>query len=84
METWKHIRAILLLPFIVTVVIPGTILQLMGPDTLGLWQLAPATRVGLPVLMRVRDELPGEAQQPLPGVAGQGARARMVGRKRRS
>ena len=50
METWKHLRAILLLPFMVTVVIPGVILWLTGPDTLGLWQSAPATRVALPVL----------------------------------
>jgi protein-S-isoprenylcysteine O-methyltransferase Ste14 len=32
------------------VVIPGTILWLTGPDTLGLWQSGPATRVSLPVL----------------------------------
>ena len=50
METWKHLRAIVLLPVMGTVVIPGTILWLTGPDTLGLWQSAPATRVGLPVL----------------------------------
>jgi protein-S-isoprenylcysteine O-methyltransferase Ste14 len=50
MELWKHLRAILLLPFLVTVVIPGIILWLTGPDTLGLWQSAPATRVALPVL----------------------------------
>jgi protein-S-isoprenylcysteine O-methyltransferase Ste14 len=50
METWKHIRTILLLPFTVTVVIPGVILWLTGPDTLGLWQSVPATRVVLPVL----------------------------------
>jgi protein-S-isoprenylcysteine O-methyltransferase Ste14 len=50
METWKHLRAILLLPFLVAVVIPGVILWLTGPDTLGLWQSAPATRVVLPVL----------------------------------
>jgi protein-S-isoprenylcysteine O-methyltransferase Ste14 len=50
METWKHLRAILLLPFMVTVVIPGVILWLTGLDTLGLWESAPATRVGLPVL----------------------------------
>jgi protein-S-isoprenylcysteine O-methyltransferase Ste14 len=49
METWKHLRAILLLPFVVTVVIPGVILWLTGPDTLGLWQSASATRVVLPV-----------------------------------
>ena len=50
MESWKHLRAILLLPFLVAVVIPGVLLWLTGPDTLGLWQSAQATRVGLPVL----------------------------------
>ena len=50
METWKHLRAILLLPVMGTVVIPAFILWLTGPDTLGLWQSVPATRVGLPVL----------------------------------
>jgi protein-S-isoprenylcysteine O-methyltransferase Ste14 len=50
METWKHLRAILLLPVMGTVVIPGVIVWLTGPDTLGLWQSAPATRVVLPVL----------------------------------
>jgi protein-S-isoprenylcysteine O-methyltransferase Ste14 len=34
----------------VTVVIPGTILYLTGPDTLGLWIAAPATRVALPTI----------------------------------
>ena len=38
METWKHLRAILLLPVMGTLVIPGVILWLTGPDTLGLWQ----------------------------------------------
>ena len=37
MEKWKHLRAILLLPFMVTVVIPGTILFLSGVDTFDLW-----------------------------------------------
>jgi protein-S-isoprenylcysteine O-methyltransferase Ste14 len=50
METWKHLRAILLLPFMVTVVIPGVILLLTGPDTLGVWQSVPATRVAMPIL----------------------------------
>ena len=50
METWKHLRAILVLPFMVTVVIPGTILFLTGPDTFDLWQSYPATRVALPIL----------------------------------
>jgi hypothetical protein len=43
METWKHLRAILLLPYTVTVVVPGVIMWLPGPDTLGLWESAPAT-----------------------------------------
>lgn len=39
----KHFRAILLLPFMVTVVIPATILALTGFDTFDLWQsVAPA------------------------------------------
>jgi protein-S-isoprenylcysteine O-methyltransferase Ste14 len=50
METWKHLRAILLLPGMLAVVIPGTILLLTGLDTLGLWQSSLAARVGLPVL----------------------------------
>ena len=50
MESWKHLRAILLLPFLVAVVIPGVLLWLTGPDPLGLWQSAQATRVVLPVL----------------------------------
>lgn len=50
METWKHLRAILLLPFMVTVVIPCLVLWLTGPDTLGLWESAPATRFALPVV----------------------------------
>ncbi len=45
----KHFRAILLLPFMVTVVIPVTILWLSGPDAFGLWQSVLA-RVGRPVL----------------------------------
>jgi len=50
METWKHLRAILLLPGLLAVVIPGTILLLTGLDTLGLWHSYPAARVGLPIL----------------------------------
>jgi protein-S-isoprenylcysteine O-methyltransferase Ste14 len=49
MEACKHLRAILLLPFMVAAVIAGVILWLTGPDTLGLWQSVPATRVVLPV-----------------------------------
>jgi protein-S-isoprenylcysteine O-methyltransferase Ste14 len=50
MEAWKHFRAVLLLPFMVTVVVPGTILFLTGLDTLALWQSSPTTRVGLLIL----------------------------------
>jgi len=49
MEAWKHLRAILL-PVTGAVVIPGFILWLTGPDALGLWQSAPAARVGLAIL----------------------------------
>jgi protein-S-isoprenylcysteine O-methyltransferase Ste14 len=47
---WKHLRAILLLPGMVTVVAPATILLFSGPDTFDLWQSYPATRVVLPIL----------------------------------
>jgi protein-S-isoprenylcysteine O-methyltransferase Ste14 len=50
MKTWQHLRAILLLPFMVTVVIPCLVLWLTGPDTLGPWESAPATRFALPVV----------------------------------
>jgi protein-S-isoprenylcysteine O-methyltransferase Ste14 len=53
METWRHLRAILLLPFMVTVVVPTTILLIAGPDAFDLWQSYPATRVGLPILGNV-------------------------------
>jgi protein-S-isoprenylcysteine O-methyltransferase Ste14 len=50
MEVWKHLRAILLLPFVVAVIIPVALLLLTGPDTLDLWPSYPATRVGLPMI----------------------------------
>jgi protein-S-isoprenylcysteine O-methyltransferase Ste14 len=50
MEAWKHLRAILLLPGMVLVVIPGTILWLAGTDSLGLWQAFPASRIVLPLI----------------------------------
>jgi protein-S-isoprenylcysteine O-methyltransferase Ste14 len=50
MEAWKHLRAILLLPFMVAVLIPGTLLYCTGVDTFDLWQSSPATRVALPAL----------------------------------
>jgi hypothetical protein len=43
MEAWKHLRAVLLLPVMVLVVIPGTILWLRGPDTFSLGRSVPAT-----------------------------------------
>jgi protein-S-isoprenylcysteine O-methyltransferase Ste14 len=50
METWKHLRAVLLLPFMVTVVIPSIFLWRTGLTTRGLWQAVPATCVGFSVL----------------------------------
>src|SRR5262245_13526006 len=50
MTTLRHLRAILMLPFMVAVVIPATMLFLTGIDTFDLWQSAPATRVALLVL----------------------------------
>jgi protein-S-isoprenylcysteine O-methyltransferase Ste14 len=50
MRSWKHLRTILLLPGMVTLAIPGTILWLTGTDTLGLWRSFPASRVVLPIL----------------------------------
>src|SRR4051812_22363166 len=50
MPVWKHLRAIFLLPFMVTVVIPGTILSFSELDTFGLWQSVPVSQVALPVL----------------------------------
>ena len=50
METWKQLRAILLLPGMAAVVIPATVLSLSGPDTFDLWQKLPATQFVLPVV----------------------------------
>jgi protein-S-isoprenylcysteine O-methyltransferase Ste14 len=50
MEVWKHLRAIILLPGVVTVVIPGIILWRTGMDSWDLWQSVPATRIILPVI----------------------------------
>src|SRR5262249_47722894 len=50
METWQHFRAILLLPFMAAVVVPGAILWLAGTDTFGFWESQPASRVLLPVI----------------------------------
>jgi len=50
MEAWEHLRAILLLPGMVLLVIPGVILWRSGFDTLGLWQSVPASRVILSII----------------------------------
>ena len=47
---WMHLRAILLLPGMVLLVIPGLILWRGGIDTLGLWRSVPASRVILPII----------------------------------
>jgi protein-S-isoprenylcysteine O-methyltransferase Ste14 len=47
---WKHLRAIILLPGIVTLVLPSTILWRGGIDTLGLWPSFPASRIVLPTI----------------------------------
>jgi hypothetical protein len=61
MSALRHLRAILLLPFMVAVVIPATILFLTGLDTFDLWQSYPATRVALPVVGSVGGARAGEA-----------------------
>jgi protein-S-isoprenylcysteine O-methyltransferase Ste14 len=50
MEAWKHLRAIILLPGMVLLVIPGTILWRGDFDTLGLWRSFPSSRVILPII----------------------------------
>jgi protein-S-isoprenylcysteine O-methyltransferase Ste14 len=50
METWSHLRAIILLPGTVLLAIPGLILWRGGVDTLGLWQSVPASRIILPII----------------------------------
>jgi protein-S-isoprenylcysteine O-methyltransferase Ste14 len=50
MRSWKHLRTILLLPGMVTLAIPATILWLTGVDTLGLWRHIPASRIVLTIL----------------------------------
>lgn len=48
-RTWHHLWAILLLPGIVTVVIPATILAFTGLDAFGVWHSSPAN-IAVPVL----------------------------------
>jgi protein-S-isoprenylcysteine O-methyltransferase Ste14 len=47
---WEHLRAIVLLPGMVLLVIPGTILWRGGFDTLWLWRSVPSSRVILPII----------------------------------
>ncbi len=50
MEVWRHLRAIILLPGLVLVDVPATILWRTEMDSWALWQSVPATRVILPVI----------------------------------
>lgn len=50
MRSWKHLRTILLLPGMVTLAIPATILWLTGTDTLGLRRSFPVSKAVLPIL----------------------------------
>lgn len=50
MKAWNHLRAILMLPGIVTVVIPATILAWSGLDTFDWWRSVPPSEFVLPVL----------------------------------
>jgi protein-S-isoprenylcysteine O-methyltransferase Ste14 len=47
---WKHLQAIILLPGVVTLVVPSAILWRGGIDTLGLWESVRASRLVLPVI----------------------------------
>jgi protein-S-isoprenylcysteine O-methyltransferase Ste14 len=49
-KAWKHLQAILRLPFVAAVAVPGLLLYLTGADTLGLWRSAPTTATLLAVL----------------------------------
>ena len=50
MAACKHLRAILLLPGMVLLVIPGTILWQTGTDTLGLWRSVPSSKAILSII----------------------------------
>jgi protein-S-isoprenylcysteine O-methyltransferase Ste14 len=47
---WKHIRAIVLLPGVVTVLIPAIIVYRSGSDTFDLWSRAPVVRIVIGIL----------------------------------
>jgi protein-S-isoprenylcysteine O-methyltransferase Ste14 len=48
MKPWKHLRAIILLPGVVTLAIPGIVLWRNGVDSYGMWQSVPASRLIFP------------------------------------
>ena len=45
----RHIRAILALPFVVTIIVPSILLYTNGLDTFDLWRSIPATRFLMPI-----------------------------------
>jgi protein-S-isoprenylcysteine O-methyltransferase Ste14 len=50
MIAWTQLRVIILMPGVVAVLIPATVLILTGLDTFNLWQSHPATQIVLPTL----------------------------------
>lgn len=44
MSVWRHLRAILILPFMVTVTVPVGLVWLCGSDTFGVWSWHPVLR----------------------------------------
>jgi hypothetical protein len=50
LRAFSHLRAIVLLPGVVTIVIPGIILWRTGLDSGDMWQSVPATRIILPAI----------------------------------
>jgi protein-S-isoprenylcysteine O-methyltransferase Ste14 len=50
MEAWRHLRAIILLPAMVTLVIPAIILWRTGTDSWEIWQSVPGSSVALPII----------------------------------
>ena len=50
MKAWQHLRAVLLLPVMVTIVIPAALLIVFGWDPMGVWGIHPAIQPTLSVL----------------------------------
>ena len=50
MRAWQHIRAILLLPVMATIVIPAALLSVFGWDSIGVWGIHPAIRPTLSII----------------------------------